>query len=328
MTMAAAVLFAPVHAALVMAYCAVRFVDNTEHWLVDALSYVLPLLLLIAIVHIPGAIWRRSPFLLSATAIPLIVFGALYGSSYLPKRPPSSGQTSFTVMSYNVWAGNEEYDRIVKAIEDYSPDVVGLQEVTDRIVGEIAGDLARTYPYYAEVEGQALFSRFPIVANEALLIGHEEFPLTVQYAELSVHGEQIGIVNAHPRSPQLMATRFTGLRFGYPSGLARMARDLEMSDLLLVIRDLPDPLIVLGDFNLTDLHKAYGEMAGRLIDAHKQTGYGLGLTRTPVRGVGPATWRIDFVLYTPDLTSNWTKTGAFGGSDHRPVVAELEFRDP
>jgi endonuclease/exonuclease/phosphatase (EEP) superfamily protein YafD len=84
--------------------------------------------------------------------------------------------------------------------------------------------------------------------------------------------------------------------------------------------------VVLGDFNLTSLQVVYGEMTQTLRDAHADVGYGLGFTRTPLRGTGPATWRIDYVFHTPEIVALSTTNGDFGGSDHRPVVAELAFR--
>ena len=326
--MAASVLIAPAHAAIVIAYCGARLLGQNDHWLVDSINYGLPLLLLFSLALLPGAYLRRSRTLLLATAIPLFVFGVFYGARFIPRWPTNGGPSSFTVMSYNVWGGNEQYRRIVEAIDDFEPEVVGLQEVNEQILGEIEQDLLGTYPYHAIAGGEALFSQFPIVGHETLVIGHEDYPLTVQYAVLDIRGERIGVINAHPHSPALMATRVLGLRLGIPSGLATMGRDLEMKDLLPIIKRLPTPLIVLGDFNLTDLHSAYGDLTKGLIDAHKQTGYGLGHTRTPLRNLGPATWRIDFIFFTPELVSNWTKTGAFGGSDHRPVVTELELLDP
>ncbi len=89
------------------------------------------------------------------------------------------------------------------------------------------------------------------------------------------------------------------------------------------MEDIEGPLIVLGDFNMTESQVVYGELTQTLLDAHKEVGSGLGNTRTPLRGIGPATWRIDFVFYTSDFQALSTDLGAFGGSDHRPVVAEL-----
>jgi vancomycin resistance protein VanJ len=327
LTMAATVLFAPPHAAIVVLYFMARLTGYAENWLVDALSYVLPLFLLLSILHLPGAIWRRSKFLASAMALPLVVFGILYGPSYLPRLASKEVGPSFTVMSYNLWAGNYQYESIVGAINEMDPDVVGLQEFTERIANEIQNDLALRYPYHVIDGGQAVFSRFPIVDREILLIGDERAPIPVQHIVLDVNGRQIELVNAHPHSPQLMASRFLGLRLGYPSGLVNRWRDLEVREMMSAVEKIEGPLIVLGDFNLTDLQVVYGEMTQVLLDAHREAGYGLGFTRTPVRGIGPATWRIDFVFYTPELTALSTRTGDFAGSDHRPVVAELAFRD-
>jgi vancomycin resistance protein VanJ len=327
LTMAATVLFAPLHSAIVVLYFAARLAGHVEYWLVDALSYVLPLLLMLAILHLPGAIWRRSKFFVSATALPLVVFGILYGPSYVPRLESNEVGLSFTVMSYNIWVGNDQYDSIVGAINEMAPDVIGLQEITDRIAKEIQRDLADQYPFRAIDGDQAVFSRFPIVAREVLLIGDARAPIPVQHIVLDVDGRQIGIVNAHPHSPQLMASRLLGLRLGYPSGLANRWRDLEVREMMRAVETMEGPLVVLGDFNLTDLQAVYGEMTQVLLDAHKEVGYGLGFTRTPVRGVGPATWRIDFVFYTPELTALKVTNGDFAGSDHRPVVAELAFRD-
>ena len=327
LTMAATVLFAPLHAAGVILLYLARVADHAEHWLVDSLSYGLPILLLLSVLHFPGAIWRRSPYLLFATAIPLVLFGLFYGSSYLPRPPSHDVAPSFTVMSYNVWGGNNKYDRIVDAIEEKAADVVGLQEITDRIADGIQGDLADRYPYQAIDGDQAVFSRYPIVGHEVLLIGDQRAPITVQHIDLDLNGTQIGIVNVHTHSPQLMASRLMGLRLGYPSGFVNRWRDLEVRELMQAIEKMEGPLVVLGDFNLTELQVVYGEMTRVLRDAHKEAGYGLGLTRTPLRGLGPALWRIDFVFYTPELVALSTMHGEFAGSDHRPVVAELAFRE-
>jgi vancomycin resistance protein VanJ len=325
--MAATVLFAPLHALVVVLYCIARLAGQRGHWLVDALSYALPLILLLSILHFPGAIWRRSAFLLSATALPVVVFGILYGPSYLPLSVQPDVESSFTVMSYNLWVGNRKYDWMLHAINDLAPDIVALQEITERIANEIQDELEDEYPYWAIDGDQALFSKYPITDHRVLLIGDERVPIPVQYIALDLDGRQIGVVNAHPHSPQLISSRLFGLRLGYPSGLASRWRDLEVRELMEVIEQMDGPLVVLGDFNLTDLQVVYGEMTRALLDAHKEAGYGLGLTRTPLRGVGPATWRIDFVFHTPDLQALKTDLGAFGGSDHRPVLAELAFRE-
>jgi endonuclease/exonuclease/phosphatase family metal-dependent hydrolase len=122
-------------------------------------------------------------------------------------------------MSYNVWAGNDRFDSIVSAIKEHSPDVVGLQEITDRIADEIEGPLADLYPYRVIDGGQAIFSQFPITVYEVLVIGDDRIPITVQHVGLNVEGRQIRVINVHTHSPALRASRIPGLKLGYPSGL-------------------------------------------------------------------------------------------------------------
>ncbi len=325
-TMAAAVLFAPLHATVVALYFVARLAGYVEHWLVDALSYVLPLLLLLSILHLPGAIWRRSVFLISAAAMPLVIFAILYGPSFLPRPLVQDVELSFSVMTYNVWAGNDRFDSIVRSIEEKAPDVVGLQEITDRIAEEIQGQLADDYPYQVIDSGQGIFSRYPIIDHETLLIGDDRAPITVQHVGLNVEGRRIGVVNVHTHSPALMATRLLGLPLGYPSGLVSQWRDREVRELMEAIQTLDGPLVMVGDFNLTDMQAAYDEITQTLRDAHADAGYGLGFSRTPLRGTGPPTWRIDYVFYTQELVALSTSHGDFGGSDHRPVVAMFGFR--
>ena len=100
-----------------------------------------------------------------------------------------------------------------------------------------------------------------------------------------------------------------------------------MRDLLEAIGPIASPLILAGDLNFTDQHDWYARLAERFEDAHREAGWGMGFTRTPFYGSDFATWRIDFVFYTPELEALSTAHGEFAGSDHRPVMAELAFRD-
>jgi endonuclease/exonuclease/phosphatase (EEP) superfamily protein YafD len=37
-------------------------------------------------------------------------------------------------------------------------------------------------------------------------------------------------------------------------------------------------------------------------------------------------WRIDYVFHSTDMVAVSATTGDYGGSDHRPVIAKLDFR--
>jgi endonuclease/exonuclease/phosphatase (EEP) superfamily protein YafD len=53
----------------------------------------------------------------------------------------------------------------------------------------------------------------------------------------------------------------------------------------------------------------------------------MGFTFTRFRSIGLPLWRIDYVLHSPDLVSLRAVVGDYGGSDHRPVMAELAFAE-
>jgi len=100
-----------------------------------------------------------------------------------------------------------------------------------------------------------------------------------------------------------------------------------MRELLQAIDALASPLVLAGDFNISDQHEWYKRVSERFRDAHREAGSGMGFTRTPLFGSDFPMWRIDFVFYTSEIVALSTSLGEFGGSDHRPVMAELAFRE-
>ena len=326
-TMAATVMFAPVQASMVLLYLAGRFSGST-HWVMDASAYILPWVLAPAILLLPGAIWRRSPFLLGACALPLMLFGLIYTPLYLPQRVPEVGE-SFTVMTYNLLGNERDHKSALDSIQELDSDVVVLQEITTDFAQEIEGRLWQRYPYRrleTDTWGQGLLSRFPIGTYEVFELGDTERPMLVQYAELGVNGRTLGILNVHTHSPGFIRKELAR-SLNLPPGLVRRWRDWDMRELLQAIEPLASPLILAGDLNISDQHDWYRQVTERFQDAHREAGWGMGFTRTPLLGSEFPMWRIDFVFYTPELVALSTTHGAFGGSDHRPVLAELAFRD-
>ena len=101
-----------------------------------------------------------------------------------------------------------------------------------------------------------------------------------------------------------------------------------MRDLLSRIVEIDGPLIVIGDFNLTDQQSIYAPLTRHLRDSHRESGWGMGFTFTRFRRLGLPMWRIDYVFHSSDLVALSSTMGDFGGSDHRPVIAKLAFRAP
>lgn len=335
MILAATVLFAPMNFAAISAYYIARALGYSRFWLVDLIGYILPWVLLPAVFYLPGAMWRRSRFLLAAAVLPLLAFAVTYAPLAYPQLPPRHSRHSFSLMAYNVFVMNTNYAAILDSIEEQQPDIIAVQEVSEGLATNFGADLAEEYPFQ-RVEtrgpgeafwGQAILSRYPIREYQVVVLGAEYSPTLIQYARIQTPGGEFGLVNVHPHSPGLTIELSEVLPVIVPTGLQVELRDRDMAEILQAIEGWPDPLVLAGDFNLPDQHPWYFRIRERFVDAHRESGWGLGFTRTPSPGgTFPPVWRIDYIFHSPDMLSLGMRYGDFGGSDHRPVVAQLAFK--
>jgi endonuclease/exonuclease/phosphatase (EEP) superfamily protein YafD len=93
------------------------------------------------------------------------------------------------------------------------------------------------------------------------------------------------------------------------------------------------PVILGGDFNAPDHSQLYELVAGRLKNAHREAGFGFGFTypSSEVRAFGlfraPPVVRIDHIFFSDRFVALRAGTiDKSGGSDHRPVFAELGLK--
>jgi endonuclease/exonuclease/phosphatase family metal-dependent hydrolase len=131
----------------------------------------------------------------------------------------------------------------------------------------------------------------------------------------------------------------------HPNPVVRGGWEAQRASLSLVADQVAAedrPTIVLGDFNTTDQTANYRLVADRLIDVHQAVGRGFGFTfpdfsqarsldlpwyTGPLLAAGPVV-RIDHIF----ASQHFVPRQAFvvpvaSGSDHRPVIATLSWRD-
>ncbi|HEY46147.1 MAG: hypothetical protein AMJ88_09690 [Anaerolineae bacterium SM23_ 63] len=320
-------LLTPLQTGLLVVYYSLRELGGGELWFIDALSYILPWLYLPFIILLPGILFlRRTRLLLILVAIPTTLFLLTYGRLYLPRTSVYSTGPTFSVMTYNVLWTNKQADRVATAIEQHDPDIVGLHEILPSMGAAVEERLAERYPYHKLENSYGILSRFPILNYEFYQLD-DGTGSWVQQMVLEIDGHRVNLLNAHPRSPPLEGFHPFGLPLGIPTGFLNQVRDADVRDLLTRIDRLEDPLVVIGDFNLTDQQIMYAPLTSRLKDAHRESGWGMGFTFSRFPSIGLPMWRIDYVFYSADLVALSATTGDYGGSDHRPVIAELSFRE-
>jgi vancomycin resistance protein VanJ len=297
------------------------------------------------------ALIARTRAALLWAAVPWVIFAWLYGALFVPRPahlaallpPAAPEQTTLRVMTFNVLGVNRSPGDLADTILAAAPDVLLVQELSDRLSPSLDAALVGEYPHRrmrptAQGRGAGIWSRYPIVLEEQW--DRSRRGDRWQHAVVDVAGRRVHVVNLHLTAPAL---RWTGASFSpLPlfTGEVTQGRDNEVTDLVPLLRPLiegPDPLIAGGDLNLTDqTPESRRLLAVGLRDAHRQVGWGFGHTFPSVRvarifgrpvAVPVPLLRLDHILYSADVAPRAVRAGpAAGGSDHLPVLAELTLR--
>ena len=94
------------------------------------------------------------------------------------------------------------------------------------------------------------------------------------------------------------------------------------------VNEARGPIILMGDFNLTDQTRHYSQITRTLTDVYREAGWGLGHT-FPAGGFYPRVplplIRIDYIFHSRELAGLEARTGDSVGSDHIPVIARLSL---
>jgi vancomycin resistance protein VanJ len=170
------------------------------------------------------------------------------------------------------------------------------------------------YPYRAlhpdkSYPGQGVLSRWPILEDTywQIHLGHQR--VTVQ----TESGASLVLYNTHPVHPFLRERGFFD-----PS-----LRAEEINDLLTRAQTETIPVLIAGDFNMTDLTADYQRIAARYGDAYRAVGWGMGFT-FPDLGQRLLVARLDYVFHSPSfVTLEASVLPTSGGSDHRPLFVRF-----
>ena len=289
-----------------------------------ALLFFIPLLLLI-----PAALLVRSWGIRAAAAIALAAFLALFGDRILPPAAPAAGGTPLRVMTFNHLFRNQHTDAIIAAIRLQNADVVALQELSQPVASMITRKLSDTYPYQylrpSDTEqGLGIISRYPFQSTSEV-----ENNFLGQQVSMRIGHETVTLIGLHLGSPVYKTRWIRGLPIitGYDTSLTTHQVEL----LAEQIDKLQGPLIVMGDFNTSDREPRYQELAARLHDAFRETGWGFGFSFPDHKRFGPFT--VPFPLIRIDYI--WSKGGVLPtasyvecnntGADHCFLVADLRL---
>jgi endonuclease/exonuclease/phosphatase family metal-dependent hydrolase len=261
------------------------------------------------------------------------------------------------VLTYNVRAFNlynwvnfeEAKDSIFRFILHEDPDIICFQEYYSQERGAFtSADLYRLLsktPYrhihYTIGEnrntryGIATFSSFPIVGSGVIRFNNT-INVTI-YTDIDFNGDTLRIFNNHLQSIHLNRRNYAfidSLRLRYSDQQLQDFLDIsfrlkdayikraEQAEIISgYIARSPYRVIVCGDFNDTPVSFTYKKMKFGLADSFIEAGSGLGNSYS---GSFPS-FRIDFILHSPELNALYTRRTRLKLSDHYPLVTYLRI---
>lgn len=289
----------------------------------------LPLLLLVPLLFMRGAAILRLLLVLCA-----IVYVLRFPPKLIIAAPTSTqGAMHLSVLSWNTRMGGE-YDQVMAVLRSKPAAIVGLVEADwDRLSADT--EVAALYPYRWGVEadgpasGEALLTAYPIL-EKGILGGADiwgDVPRAV-WARLDVGlGKNVVVVVAHP-PPGRFCTRYTFPRGCYNTSV----RDQQLEGINAAVQPFlkaGDPLIMVGDFNVTEREPAYKDLSAGLVDAYHTVGTDTGTTWRPVPLMNQdvALLRIDYQFSSPNIAPLSSRVDCTPrGSDHCIVASEFEVK--
>jgi len=280
--------------------------------------------------------WHALRFSLPLALVALVAYGPLF----IPHLPTAAAAESLRVVTLNVNQYNRDLSRVEDWLRQQHPDVAFLQEIPMGMLLPITYTLGEEYPYITTYQPQGqkfasvLLSRFPLVTDFEMEASTPVYSL-LRYA-IRWNGQLVALYGVDT-APPLGAVRFDlplmNNRIGhYVMGYDPTNRDTALHNLLKAIQNEPLPMIVLGDFGLSDQSSLYGQYAAVLDDSYREAGYGLGSTwplavtddlMGTLPAIFPALVRVDYIWHSAHFKAAQAAVGPALGSDHLPVVAQL-----
>lgn len=213
------------------------------------------------------------------------------------------------VLTANVLVSNTNYAPLLELIRQEQPDIVAIVETNSAWL-EAMRSVEDILPYSlqsprAKASGIALYSKFPLALESIETFNTpKDFHLV---AKINQDSEQTVIVALHP-PPPINATLFE-------------QRNRELTEIARYLQTLNQPVLVMGDLNITMWSPHYQEFVDR---THlKNTRSGLGILPTWPTHFPVLSIPIDHIFASTEMQVSNTHVGHNIGSDHLPLIADL-----
>ncbi len=257
--------------------------------------------------------WWWAPGALLSVAINLSAI-APWRRTKKPAADPGIGGQRLKLALINVYRRNRAHDGFLRWIERHQPDVVVVQEVTAGWAHALHA-LSLRYPFFEVLpkedgSGIALYSRVPFERLSLALPEGDARPGIL--ARLYTESLSVIILSIHPRAP---------IRRGHFE-----LRNEVLAAAATCLQSLPDPKICIGDLNTSLWSPFLEDFGGQTNLKNVRASFGLLPSWPAFLGFSWLMIPIDHCLVSGDIRVVAAQTGERIGSDHLPLIVELEIK--
>ena len=277
-----------------------RYIELYSHFRLQ--YFAASLLLLIVFIVL------RSP-MYAVLLLVTTVFNASYVLPWYFGATRVESDNTIKLLHANVYAGNDQYERLFELIEAEQPDVIFLQEVSPQwrdATLRLHGDYPHNYVEAREGSfGIAMYSRVALDSVEHADSPPLGYPTIV--ATMTVNNEALTLINTHPTIPM--------------SRLQYEARNEQLRSIAALVNQAAGAVVLTGDLNASVWSSNYRKLEAST--GLRNTRRGFGILPTWPTFLPFAMIPIDHALVSGGIGVVETRTGARIGSDHLPLIVEI-----
>ncbi len=231
------------------------------------------------------------------------------------------------IMTYNVKGGRRDANAVAADIRKYHPDVI-LMDDQQGVLRTVVGTVLSGW-HISDDPQFVVATRLPVLSYNGLESSHDTGEPYVSDLRILFHHQRITFLPVHLMTPRfgIKAIAKRG-KLGEMEAYAQyrlIQADTICGDLSLD----RGPIVVAGDFNSTVSSLVIRKLLNKgFEDAFSVAGNGYGYTYGQYTPLHYPFMRIDHILINKDWKVVDCFTGNSIGSDHSPVIADLELKHP
>jgi endonuclease/exonuclease/phosphatase (EEP) superfamily protein YafD len=220
----------------------------------------------------------------------------------------SGGNSELRILHFNLLVDNKNIEEVISLAQQHNPSVISFQEASLLWARELKKGLPNYHFVCHELDspfGICVATTMIPLAEEVFFVQNSNIPSLM--LELEIQKNPVTLIFTHPKPP------FTQQFFE--------ARNSHFEKLVPLLKDKGN-LIVVGDLNITQWSPIYLRFVQSLNLQNTLSGFqNTWPTKAPIPFL-----QLDHILVSEQLGILQSEVLGDIGSDHFPVVADIEFR--